>query len=179
MNRIFIYPLLALLLTAAVSNAQGIKIMPGTTFKLTGGSYNLVLHDGAHLENNASLQNNNLVVKATGTGTSEIKGTGALGIGGMQVNKNPGQSIVLQKNLDVAQGVYFTSGLVDLNGFDLILADTALLVNETGTSRIAGTGGAVQITRILDAPWPKTWGTWAWSSLSGANWGSTQIKAQP
>lgn len=176
MNRIYLYPLLGLMLAGYVSSAQGIKVMPGTTFKLTGGSYNLVLHDGAHLENNTPIVGNNLVLKASGTGNSELKGTGALSVARVQVSKAAGQNIVLQKNVDVAEGVYFTSGLLNLNGFDVILASTALLVNETDASRITGNAGAVQITQTLDAPLAENPGNLGLVITSGANWGSTQIR---
>ncbi len=55
MNRIYLYPLLGLLLVSQLSSAQGIKIMPGTTFKLIEGPYNLVLSGNYHLENNAPI----------------------------------------------------------------------------------------------------------------------------
>lgn len=176
MNKIYLYPLLGLLLVSYQGIAQGIKIMPGTTFKLTGAAYTLVLNNNASLENNAALQSNMLVLKATGTGNSELKGTGALSVADIQVNKAAGQSIVLQKNVNVAGGVYFSTGLLNINNSDLILADTALLVGENNTSRITGNTGAVQITQSLDAPLAENPGNLGMVITSGADWGSTQIR---
>lgn len=176
MNRIFFYTLLGSLFAAQYGFAQGMKIMPGTTFKLTGGSYNLVLADGAHFENNSPVQTGNLVLKATGAGTSQIRGSAPLSVAQVRLDKTAGQQLVLQKNLDVRQGVYFNSGLLDLNGFDLVLADTALLVNETNASRITGNAGAVQITQNLDAPLAENPGNLGLVITSAANWGSTQVR---
>ena len=176
MKRFYLYPLLGLLLAGYASSGQGIKIMPGTTFKLTGGNYTLVLANGAHLENNVPITGDNLVIKASGSGTTELKGTGALNVSQVQVSKTAGQQIVLQKNMNVAQSVTFNSGLLDLNGFDLVLAPTALLVNEAGPSRVVGNAGAVQITQSLDAPLAENPGNLGMIITSGANWGSTQIR---
>lgn len=176
MNRIYRYALLVSVLWSYSSNAQGLKVMPGTTFKLTNGSYTLVLNNGAHLENNAAITGNNFILKATGTGSSQLKGTGALSVAQVQVNKAAGQSLVLQKNLNVAGSVAFSSGLLDLNGFDLILADTAMLVNETNASRITGASGAVQITQYLDAPLAENPGNLGLVITSGATWGNTVIR---
>ncbi len=176
MNRIYLYSLLGALLAGHGSFAQGMKIMPGTTFKLTGGTYDLVLADGAHFENNGPVETGNLVLKASGGGSSEIRGSGTLSVAQVQLNKTAGQTVVLQKNLSVAQGVYFNSGLLNLNGFDLVLADTALLVNESNASRITGNAGAVQITRNLDAPLAENPGNLGLIITSGANWGNTQVR---
>lgn len=179
MNRTYLYPLLGLLLTAGISHGQGMKIMPGTTFKLTGGTYNLVLAGTMHLENNASISSNSLVVKGTGSTGSILRGSAPLTIAELQVNKSAGQNIQLQKNVTIADGVTFTSGLLDLNGFDLVLADTAALNNESETSRITGTGGAVQITQNLNAPLAENPGNLGLVITSGANWGNTVIRRSP
>jgi hypothetical protein len=174
MNRIFLY--IALLLAWQTGRAQGIKIMPGTTFKLINGSYNLVLSNGAHLENNAAMQAGDLVLKATGNAASEIKGSGSLAIRQLRVSKAAAQKIILQKDIDVSEGVFFNTGLLDLNGFDLILADTASLVGESETSRAMGNGGAIQITRDLDMPLAENPGNLGLIITSGASWGNTTIR---
>ena len=179
MNRTYLYPLLGLLLTAGLSHGQGMKIMPGTTFKLTGGAYNLVLAGTMHLENNAPVNNTNLIIKGTGSTASILRGSAPLTVAELQVNKAGGQSIQLQKNVNVADGVTFTTGLIDLNSFDIILADTATLNNESETSRITGTGGAVQITQNLNAPLAENPGNLGLVITSGANWGNTVIRRSP
>jgi hypothetical protein len=169
---------MSLLLAAGISHGQGMKIMPGTTFKLTGGTYNMVLTGNMHLENNAPVNNSTLVIKGTGA-SSSLRGTAPLTVANLLVNKTAGQNLQLQKNITVADGVTFTSGLLDLNGFDLVLADTAALNGESETSRVTGTGGAVQITQNLNAPLAENPGNLGLVITSGANWGSTVIRRSP
>jgi hypothetical protein len=176
MKRTYLYSLLGLMLATQFAGAQGIKIMAGTTFKLTGGSYDIVLHNGVHFQNNVPIQNKMLIIKATGSGSSELRGSGALQVNQILVNKQAGQSIVLQKNVNVAEGILFSTGLLNLNGFDIILADTASLVNETEASHISGTSGGVQITQNLNAPLAENPGNLGLSITSGADWGNTVIR---
>lgn len=172
-----LYACAALMLAGTTASGQGIRIMPGTTFKHTGGAYNLVLAGGAHFENNAAVQTANLTIKATGSGNSDLKGTAPLQVARLLVNKAPGQNIVLQKDITVGTNVSFTSGLVNLNSHILMLGDTALLVNESETSRITGsTGGSVMVIRNLNSPLAENPGNLGLVITSGANWGNTQIK---
>lgn len=177
MKYLLLFTCAALMLAGATAHGQGIKIMPGTTFKHTGGTYNLVLAGGAHFENNAAVQTANLNIKATGSGSSNIKGSAPLQIARLLVNKAPGQNIVLQKDITVGNSVNFSSGLVNLNNHILLLGDTALLVNETETSRITGsTGGSVMVVRNINSPLAENPGNLGLIITSGANWGNTQIK---
>src|SRR6218665_438654 len=134
MKHSLLYACAALMLTGNTASGQGIRIMPGTTFKHTGGAYNLVLAGGAHFQNNAAVQTANLTIKATGSGNSDLKGTAPLQIARLLVNKAPGQNIVLQKDITVGNSVTFSTGLINLNNHILMLGDTALLVNESETS---------------------------------------------
>lgn len=176
MNKLSFYILAIALLCNKPVVAQGLKVMPGTTLKFSGGDYDLVLSEGAHLENNAALQSSHLVIVASGAGISQIKGSGALSVGQIQMKKAAGQMLQLQKNVDVANNVTFAGGLLDLNGFDIILADTALLLNEGEASRIVGAnGGSVQIQRDLNAPLAENPGNLGLIITSGADWGSTLV----
>ncbi|MFA6059865.1 MAG: T9SS type A sorting domain-containing protein [Taibaiella sp.] len=177
MNRLSFFILPCILLCYSIADAQGIKIMPGTTFKLVGGTLDVVCAGATHFENNAIVQSNNLILKATGNGSSEIKGSGALSVRQILVNKSAGQSLLLLKNVNVAGDVTFSTGLLDLNGSSILLADTALLLNESETSRIVGAaGGSVQIQNTLDAPLAENPGNLGLIITSGANWGSTIIR---
>lgn len=177
MNRFSFFILPCILLCSIIVVAQGIKIMPGTTFKLVGGSLNVVCAGATHFENNALVQSNNLILKATGNGSSQIKGSGALSVRQILVNKSAGQSLSLLKNVNVADDVTFSTGLLDLNGNNILLADTALLLNESETSRIVGSlGGSVQIQNNLNAPLAENPGNLGLIITSGANWGNTVIR---
>lgn len=178
MKRTFKYLFPALLLFSVSAGAQGIRIMPGTTFKVVDAPYTMVLADGFHFENNTAV-NGNLTLKATGSGSSEIKGSGTLLLNQVQMNKAAGQQLLLQKNIGVADDVVFTSGLLNLNGYDVVLADTAALVNESEASRVVGLGGAVQVTYNLDAPLAENPANLGLIITSGANWGSTVIRRSP
>lgn len=165
-----------ILLCITAANAQVIKIMPGTTFKHIGTPYTIVLANDAFFENNANVQGLNLIIKATGSGTSQIKGSGSLSIGQILVNKAAGQSLQLLKDVNIAEDVTFNTGLLDLNGHNLLLADTASLVNESNTSHVVGTlGGSVQIQADLNAPLAENPGNLGLIITSGANWGNTII----
>ncbi len=155
---------------------QGIKIMPGTTFNQTGGTTYIVLADNAGFENNAALTSTALVLKGSGNGNTEIKGTDPLTVQQLHVNKTSGQ-MVLQKDVTVANGVSFGSGLLDLNEHNLFLASTANLQNESEASRITGPlGGTVQITQDLNAPLAVNPGNMGIVISSGANLGTTTVK---
>jgi hypothetical protein len=177
MNKFSFYILPGLLLCNFIAAAQGLKIMPSTTFKSVGGPLDIVLSGATSLENNVAIQSTDLIVKATGTGTSQIKGTGTLGVGQILMNKSTGQFLSLTKDVTVAGGVTFTSGLLNINGNTLSLIDTALLVNESETSRItASTGGNVQVQANLNAPLAENPGNLGLVITSGADWGNTVIK---
>jgi hypothetical protein len=177
MNRFSFLILSSILLCHSIAIAQGIKIMPGTTFKLVGGSLDVVCAGATHFENNAPVQSSNLILKATGGGSSQIKGSGALAVRKILVNKSAGQSLLLLKNINVADDVTFSTGLLDLNGSNLLLADTALLLNESETSRITGAGGgSVQIQNNLNSPLAENPGNLGLIITSGADWGNTVIR---
>jgi hypothetical protein len=123
------------------------------------------------------VQSNNLILKATGGGSSQIKGSGALSVRQILVNKSVGESLLLLKNVNVAGDVTFSTGLLDLNGSNLLLADTALLLNESEASRIVGAaGGSVQIQNNLNAPLAENPGNLGLIITSGADWGNTVIR---
>lgn len=63
------------------------------------------------------------------------------------------QVSLLNFNGQVRRQLDFTTGLLNLNGQTLLIADTGMLVNENESSRIIGpTGGAVQTTVTLNQP---------------------------
>ncbi|MBK8496568.1 MAG: hypothetical protein IPL50_17395 [Chitinophagaceae bacterium] len=67
--------------------------------------------------------------------------------------KTGNNTVTLTNNIDVSEKVIFSSGLLHLNKYDLTLADTAFLENESESSRITGiSGGEVIITLPLNAP---------------------------
>lgn len=164
------------LLTIMNAQGQGVKIMPGTNFVQTGATTYVVMADNAGFENNAPLSATDLVLKATGIGNSDLKGSAALAVSQLDVSKTSGQ-VILHKNLDVSSSVNFNGGFVDLNSNSLFLAGSASLVNESEASRITGsTGGDVQITQSLNAPLAANPGNIGIAITSGVDFGSTLIR---
>lgn len=175
MKKYFFYIGAGLLVVTNVQ-AQGIKIMPGANFVQTGATAYVVLADNAGFENNAPLSATDIVLKGTGAGNTDLKGSAALAVSQLDVSKTSGQ-VILHKNLSVSNSVNFNGGLVDLNGNSLLLASSASLVNESETSRITGsTGGDVQITQSLNAPLATNPGNIGIAITSGVDFGSTLIK---
>lgn len=174
MKRYIIYIYLGMLPVSV--QAQGIKIMPGTTFKQSGPVAYIVMADNASFENNEAITSGGLILKATGNGNTEIKGSAALNVAGLHVSKTTGQA-VLQKNLSVDSIVDFNGGLLDLNTHQLLLGAAAKLQNESEASRITGSlGGSVVITQDLNAPLAANPGNIGIAITSGANMGTTTIR---
>lgn len=156
--------------------AQGIRIMPGTTFKQSGPVAYIVMADNASFENNEAIVSGGLILKAIGNGNTEIKGSAALNVAGLHVSKTTGQT-VLQKNISIDSFVDFSGGLLDLNTHQIMLGATANLQNESEVSRITGSlGGSVEITQNLNAPLAANPGNIGIAITSGANMGTTTIR---
>ncbi|QEC43601.1 T9SS type A sorting domain-containing protein [Pseudobacter ginsenosidimutans] len=137
---------------AVAVKAQQIKITAGTSLR-TSKQLQLVLSQGMDLENNADLQLPTLQVLASGTADSRISGTGMLTIGQLQINKQAGSKLILEKDCSIAGEVNFVEGFLDLNDHTLHLQPNAILKNEQAGSRIIGNnGGTVQITINLEQP---------------------------
>ncbi len=174
MKRYIIYICLGMLPVSV--QAQGIRVMPGTTFKQSGPVAYIVMADNAAFENNEAIASDGLILKATGNGNTEIKGSAALNVAGLHVSKTTGQA-VLQKNISVDSIVDFSGGLLDLNTHQLLLGAAAKLQNESEASRITGSlGGSVEITQDLNAPLAANPGNIGIAITSGANMGTTTIR---
>ncbi|MEZ4990795.1 MAG: dockerin type I domain-containing protein [Saprospiraceae bacterium] len=88
---------------------------------------------------------------------------------------NPAQ---LDQQIEVSNELRFTSGLLDLNGHDLILGEVnGQIVNESESNRIIGPlGGAVVKTTILNAPTAANPGNIGLEITSTQDLGSTEIR---
>src|SRR5690606_27580499 len=158
------------------THAQGIRIMQGTSFIPTSSTAYVVMADNAGFENNEPLTSTMLILKGTGTGTSDIKGTAILSVSGLKVDKTAGQ-VILRKNVSVDGTIDFSGGLLDLNTHKLSLSSVSTLQNESEGSRITGPlGGYVEITQELNAPLGTNPGNIGLAITSGSNMGSTTIR---
>jgi hypothetical protein len=152
MHKIFFS--LGLLGASLCCAAQGSMIIsPGTFIKLTSGAtVNLY---------NTSLVVNGTLQQSAGDGTFMFTGNTATSISGsslpifdqLVIASGTGNTLSLQRDINVVTSVTFSSGLLDLNGNSLNLGSTGLLVNESESSRIIGpVGGKVVSTATLNAP---------------------------
>lgn len=105
---------------------------------------------------NTGLQNNGTVSQAatgkfvfSGSSNDSISGSGTTTLDTLEVAKTRGK-LLLSQDVRIDHCVLFTTGLIDLNGNNLMLQSTAKLINETETSHITGiNGGSVQIGNII------------------------------
>lgn len=149
-----------------------------------GPGANIIATNGASITvNNTGLSNSGSIAAATDafvfTGTSAAVVTGIASttpLAKLIVNKSSG-GIKLASNLNVTNTVQLTSGIVDLNGFNLDLGTTGVVNGESNTAYITGTtGGYVQRTVTLNAPSASNPGNLGLEITSAANMGSTIIR---
>jgi len=154
--------------------AQGLIIQPGAALKATE-SANIVLKNG-NLVNNGSSDLSNCNLYLTGNAAVYTGGTSTLTLGNLYINK-PSSSVSLQHDLSIINNVNFINGLLLLNGHNLLLSSTGLLVGENETNHITGSnGGYVSITVNLNAPSGANPGNLGASITSSKNLGSVLIQ---
>ncbi|MEP7322522.1 MAG: T9SS type A sorting domain-containing protein [Saprospiraceae bacterium] len=131
---------------------------------------------------NLSFVNNGTFNAGAGTvyfngNTDQIVSNAATPFNNISINKPIGTRITLMKNIDVSGNIVFTSGLLDLNKFNINLSTSSILVGETDNARITGTtGGFIQISSILNSPQSSNPGNLGAIITSSQNLGNTIIK---
>lgn len=141
--------LLSLCFTYTVS-AQ-LVISPGAQLFVAGNTQITLLN--TDLVNNGSFTPGNDITRFTGNATSSISGTQAIQFNELEINKGLNNSVTLQRAIGVTQRILFTSGFLNLNGFNTDLGTTGHLDGEQENSRITGAnGGQVLFSTVLNAP---------------------------
>jgi hypothetical protein len=142
--------LVATVFVATMSLSQGLTISPGTSFKTNAG-ISIVVQNGSITNNgNGDLSNSSLYM--TGSGAGNVGGSSSTTVSNLYLNK-AASATLLMNDLTVTNNVVFQNGLLDLNGHNLLLSPSGLLVGESETNRITGpSGGYVSITVNLNAP---------------------------
>jgi len=151
--------------------------------QLNNTSANMVMESGAYLVvDNLDFKNNGIftqtagTVKFSGTTGTVVSGSMAPQFYNIELNK-AGTSLQLQINLGITNQLLFTTGLLNLNNYNITLASAASLNGESETSRITGTtGGYVQIINTLNAPAAVNPGNLGAIITSAQNLGSTIIR---
>jgi hypothetical protein len=128
-----------------------LTITPGSQFSAVG-NIQLTLQN-TNLVNNGNFTNGSSIIRFTGNASSSISGFQPVQFFELELNKSNNTSLVLQRALDVRHRILFSSGFLNLNGFNTDLGTTGFLDGEKETSRVTGAnGGRVLFTTMLNAP---------------------------
>ena len=148
MKRLFLT--LLPLLSAHFLSAQ-LVIAPGTTVTLAG-NIQLTLQN-TDFVNNGSFTPGIGQISFAGNAGSSIGGTQPIQFFDLEIGKTGNSQVVLQRSIGVTQRLLFTSGFLDLNGFNTDLGSTGSLTGERENSRISGAnGGQILSSAVLNAP---------------------------
>ena len=141
--------LLALLLSASISAQLDIKT--GSQFTIVG-NMKLTLQN-ADLINDGNFVAGNSMTSFTGNASSSVSGNQPVQFFEVNIKKSNNSSVLLQQGVGITNRILFSSGFMDLNGFDADLGTTARLDSEQENSRIIGAnGGQVSFRTTLNAP---------------------------
>jgi hypothetical protein len=166
--------LLLSVLSACTVSAQ-LVITAGAQFSIAG-NIPLTLQN-TDLVNNGSFIAGNSTITFTGNFASSISGSQTVQFFGLELNKDNNSSVVLQRAIGITQRILFTSGFLDLNGFNTNLGSIAHLDGEQENSRITGiNGGEVLFSTVLNAPASANPGNLGAIITSAQNLGNVVIK---
>ena len=151
MKHKLITTLLIFLSIAYQSNSQ-LKIEAGATFK-TSSSVSVVLTD-IDLENNGNfVQDTFSNVRFSGIQNSVIKGSISPTISNLEMMKLNNAILSLSNHVNISKAVVFLSGIIDLNGYNVMLDSSAIIAGENEANRFVGSkGGYIQISKYMNAP---------------------------
>ncbi len=143
---------------------------------VSDGSPQIVLNNIDFINNGTMLPGGSNV-KFIGNNNNVIGGNTATNFFELEVGKMGGNKVLLNNNIEILKRVLFTSGLIDLNQFNITLSETAYLDNESEASRITGlSGGEVIITIPMNAPAGNNAGNMGAVITSLSDLGSVSIK---
>lgn len=166
--------LLLPLLSACTISAQ-LVITPGAQFSITG-NMQLTLQN-TDLVNNGSFIAGNSMTSFTGNASSFISGGQLVQFNELEMNKTNNNSVLLQRPIGVTQRILFTSGFLNLNGFNTDLGTTGHLDGEQENTRITGpTGGEVLFNVNLNSPTGSNPANLGVFVSSGQDLGNTTIR---
>jgi Secretion system C-terminal sorting domain len=113
----------------------------------------------------------------TGTADNTVSGSSIPLFDVFETAKTGTAKTLLLQNINIGSSINFTSGLIDLNNYNIILQPAALLTGENENSRITGnSGGYIEITSTLNAPSAINPGNLGATITSTQNPGSTIIR---
>ncbi len=168
------YKALSPLLFCALSwtaSAQ-MKVSDGTAIVITSGA-NINLNDISLDYANSTISGDGKLI-FSGSNNNQI--TGNTSIKNISLAKTTGSKLNLGSNISLSGSFDFSSGLLDLNGYELNLGSTGLLLNETNNSFATGNSGYVIANANLNNPSGINLGNIGVVITSPSNWGNTTIK---
>lgn len=166
---------LCITLTLSSIGFSQLYIGAGSLLQMNG-NVQLSLADMSFV-NHGSFSAGNSLVYFSGVTNSFISGTSPIQYYSIQVSKSPPNSLSMQRNIGVSGTVQFSGGMINLNGFDLDLGTTGVLISETESSRITGvSGGEIVLTTSLNAPSSANPGNLGALISSTQNLGSVTIR---
>lgn len=157
---------------------QGITIQNGTQVQSSGATY-LVIQDGKFVNNGTFLPNSSTVkfVGSAQLSSTTIAGTTTSSFYNVELGKSGG-GMLLNSDISIINRLVLTSGdSLFLNGHNITLSSTGLVVGETEGLRITGlNGGYISITKTLSSPSNENPGNLGLSITSAANLGTISVK---
>ena len=139
------------LLANSIATSAQFYIGPGAQVQLAGNAQ--ITFRDIDLINNGTFSAGNSTVYFSGAADAFINGTQPVQFYTFQINKDLGRRITFQRPVGINNELQFSQGLVDLNGQDLDLGSTGLLIGESESSRIIGpAGGEVIFSTSLNTP---------------------------
>ena len=147
MKRIIIF-----LFTIATGKLSAqLVITPGAQFYISGNAQ--VTLQNTDLVNNGSFTAGTATLSFTGNALSAISGTQPLQFYQLEISKTGTGMLSLQKAIAITQQINFTSGNIDLSGYNIDLGTTGILNGEQESSHVIGAiGGKVLFSTVINAP---------------------------
>lgn len=172
-----VYPVVLLLLAHSLAAQNVLSIPTGVTISGSGGAV-ITLSDLDLVDNGViNLPAGAGVFVFAGTGDNVLAGTGRPSFDRLQIAKTGNARLRLQQGVVIGSAVEFGSGLIDLNGNNILLGPGAILRGESATSRITGdAGGYVEATGVLNAPAAVNPGNLGAVISSAQNLGNTVVR---
>lgn len=165
------FSLMAMLLMGKMAAAQ-LTIGADTRIRSDNNSY-IVLHDLGIVHNAVVIEP---VVKFTGNTTVLINSNGIPVFSRIEVANSRGTSVKLEKDIEVSGHIRFSGGMLNLNGRTINLQTTALLLNESESSRVnSPAGGEISVNVLLNAPVAANPGNLGVLITSAANMGNVKV----
>src|SRR5215510_13843288 len=115
--------LLATLLFLAAHTIYGQVVITAGAQVAVSGNVELTLMN-TDFVNNGSFSAGTGIVRFTGNASSSISGTQPVQFYQLDINKSSVNPVLLQRAISITQQLHFTTGLLDLNGFNIDLGTT-------------------------------------------------------